>query len=348
MVILYSVRVLYSVFCIASSSREYTTDRATHSPMRPATRLSQALLYSCGAFFANPWKVPVHLLVGDTYAVGYSHFRRDHHTSANLRLHLACCLLQLLGNFGLLHTLDAMLGYQGIVRPVSLVSGVSWALCQLLCPAPPACRALAAAAIAAAYAMAPHLVPGHSIEFFAFGAMTAAMLPARAPKADPCRAGLSPVRWLPALLIYFGHWLALERGLAHVAGGALAHRKMEVNVGLLALVGSASLLTRPVAASTVVGAYAGRAAHVLTGQPHLYFFSLAFLALGCQAVSHALTGERVRARRRRAAAHHRQHGQLRPSLCRRIPSLLGAGLPATPAALPLQRCGQSRMPREQH
>jgi hypothetical protein len=290
--------------------------------MRLATRLSQALLYSCGAFYTNPWKVPVQFLVGDTYAVGYSHFRRDHHTSANLRLHLACCVLQLLGNFGLLHALDAMLGYQGTVRPVSFASAVPWVLCQLLCPAPPGCRALAAAAIAAAYAVAPCLAPGHSIELLAFGSMTLAMLPARAPKADPSRAGLSPARWLPTLLFLFGHWLALERGLACVAGGALAHRRVEVNVGLLALVGTISLLPNPVTASTIVGAYAGRAAHVLTRQPHLYFFSLAFLAVACQGVSHALTGERVRGSPR--------------TFCRRIPSLSVVGLSAACCQIVLQ------------
>jgi hypothetical protein len=287
--------------------------------MRLTTRLSQALLYSCGAFFANPWKVPVHLVVGDTYAVAYSHFRRDHHTSANLRLHLACCLLHLLGNFGLLHALDAMLGYQGVVRLVSLSSASSWALYQLLSPAPLVCRALAAAAIAAAYAVAPRLAPGHALELLALGTMVLAMLPARALKADPALVGLSPVRWLPTWLLFFGHWLALERGLAHVAGGAFVHRRVQVNLVLLALVGCTSLLTRPVTASTLVGAYASRAAHVLTGQPHLYFYSLAFLALGCQAVSHALTGEKVRG----ACCHSSNAGPAAPASSWRIRCVVG-------------------------
>jgi len=214
-----------------------------HIPMR----IAQALLYSAGAFYANPLKVPIHLLVGDSYAVGYAHFRRDHHTNANLRLHLACAVLQLLGNFGSLHALDAALGYA--LHPLSLCTAATWALCQLACPAPTACRVLAATAICAAYLFAPYVAHGHAIELATLCMMALAMLPG-APK--------SPVRWGTTLLCFFGSWLGLQEAVARFAGGSLEPQSVSVNVCLLSLMAALSLLRRPVAVSTVAGAYASR------------------------------------------------------------------------------------------
>ena len=43
--------------------------------------LSRGLLYSMGPFFAHPLKPAANMLFGDTYAMAYKHFRRDHTVS---------------------------------------------------------------------------------------------------------------------------------------------------------------------------------------------------------------------------------------------------------------------------
>lgn len=123
---------------------------------------------------------------------------------------------------------------------------------------------LASAAICGAFLVAPRLEPrSHRLEALALILMVVALLPARPRPGSP---GLSPTRWVPALLLFFGHWVSLHELLARVAGNALAPRSLEVNAALALLLCAVSMLPHPAAPSTVVGAHATRAAFVLTGQ----------------------------------------------------------------------------------
>ena len=259
-------------------------------PMRAATRLSQALLYAPGAFFTHPLKPLLFWLLGERYSLGYAHFRRDHSAPTNLRLHLACAALQLGANFALLHELDDKIGGG---RLLSTLAAGGWSLCQLLSPAPAAPKLLAAIAIGAAHACADALRPDHTTEIATCAMMMLAMWPTRTSTGVQPTLSSFALRSLPTLLVFFGVWMSLERALSHYAAGRLVQQRVWVNGGLLSLIFCASLRTRPVTVSTIIGACAGRVAHVLTGEPHLYFFSMAFFAMGCQGLSHTLSGQPV-------------------------------------------------------
>ena len=75
--------------------------------MSLSTSIISSLVYAPGAFFFFPWKPAVQAYIGDTYEVGYKFFRRDHSEPTNVCLHLVALAWQLLGNFGVLNTLDA-------------------------------------------------------------------------------------------------------------------------------------------------------------------------------------------------------------------------------------------------
>lgn len=121
-----------------------------------------SLLYSPGVFYFYPFKPVLHAAIGDSYDVGYKYFRRDHNEPTNVALHLVALVWQLLGNFGLLKTLDIAIRDHGhtldiVDRPLSLSSAVLWALMQLFSSAPWSCRILSTLMIAGAYNVAPLL-----------------------------------------------------------------------------------------------------------------------------------------------------------------------------------------------
>eukprot|EP00729_Bicosta_minor_P001421 gene1421-15843_t len=69
-------------------------------------RLLQGVLYGGAPFFAYPWKPLLNALVGSSYSVAYSHFRRDHKYATNLAAHLLCLVWQLGSNYALLDHID--------------------------------------------------------------------------------------------------------------------------------------------------------------------------------------------------------------------------------------------------
>ena len=118
-------------------------------------------LYAPGCFFFYPWKPLGHAAWSDSYATAYEHFRRDHSIGSNLALHIVALAWQLLGNFGLLTTLDSRLGLATAlgIRPLSAATACMWATSLLLSPAPVLVSLQSSVAIALAYAAAPYLSP---------------------------------------------------------------------------------------------------------------------------------------------------------------------------------------------
>ncbi len=136
--------------------------------MGPTLLISQVLLYFPGTFLCYPWKPLVNWAVGDSFAVGYAHFRRDHATPLNLALHFVCLVGQLVANFGVVGVLDAvvadpLLGTSG-ARVISTATAIAWVATLLLCPVPIVVRLLSAAAVAGAYVKAPDIAVSRSTE----------------------------------------------------------------------------------------------------------------------------------------------------------------------------------------
>ena len=71
--------------------------------------LGKAILFTPGTFFCYPYKPLLLWLSKATYRKSYKHFRAGHADGLNLGLHVACLLLQLIGNFAFLAALDTAL-----------------------------------------------------------------------------------------------------------------------------------------------------------------------------------------------------------------------------------------------
>lgn len=266
-------------------------------------RLSQAALFAGGPFFCYPLKPQLNTLYGDSYTVAYRHFRRDHHGAANLLCHLVCLCFQVLGNFALLHTLDAALpaiqpgAVLGFPCPLlSTAALLSWVVALVPSGAPPVCRLLSLAALWGAYCAAPVVAANRTLlEPCVIAAFVAAMA-----LGDGARGlGLHGFEWgkrggvvIAAALLCVWHfaWAAAQPKIA----GALAAHAHEAALGMVALMlAVAFVLRNPLVPIVFLGAIGCRALSFATGSAALYFWGCAFSASLCQGVSHAMTGERA-------------------------------------------------------
>jgi hypothetical protein len=135
--------------------------------MKILEHLTQSLLYAPGTFFCFPWKPIINQIIGDSYSVGYFHFRRDHHGKVNLACHIACLILQVLSNFGLLNCIDLYFQSHGYYesRMFSNITAGMWVLYLLTLtrygptshPIPIICTILAVISIFGGYYFAPFL-----------------------------------------------------------------------------------------------------------------------------------------------------------------------------------------------
>ena len=108
-----------------------------------------------------PWKPFINFAVGDSFQIAYAHFRRDHATPLNLALHSVCLVGQLVANFGILGALDSFFFASPVIvqgwsiRPIAAATAALWAGTLLTCPVAFLVRVASAAAVAAAYFVAP-------------------------------------------------------------------------------------------------------------------------------------------------------------------------------------------------
>ena len=141
--------------------------------------LSAPFLYAPGAFFFYPHKLLFLYLVGDTYEIGYKHFRRDHSkrlkyvfflrfekknartnvtlSKHSLLLHIIALVWQLVGNFGVLNEIDNMMA--GTNRTFSFVSALLWISILTFSPAPKIVSLCSVVSIVAAFYTAPYIKP---------------------------------------------------------------------------------------------------------------------------------------------------------------------------------------------
>jgi len=257
-----------------------------------------ALLYAPGAFFFYPWKALALLSVGDTYAVAYKHFRRDHSDATNLLLHGVALSWQLLGNFGLIAAVDRVLFPHVNFRPISTLTSISWMATLQLSPAPSICSQASIASIAVAYAIAPRLAPstienGSMVCFVAVLCGTSLTL-APSVTVDDGRASVASrlARNLATALAYFGVAIA-ARWAASPWQGQLASSASAVNLGLAALMVLFSMLPKPVVPCVLGGILVARPLAELTGQGVLLLYGNAFMAQLSQGIAHDVSRQKA-------------------------------------------------------
>jgi hypothetical protein len=268
-----------------------------------AIGVSSAILYAPGAFFFYPWKSMMNALVGDSYEIAYKHFRRDHSDSANIAMHIVALVFQLLGNFGLLSSIDNILvkksGFSSeIAQPfgglLPAITAALWILSVLTAPAPPSCRVIAASAVTAGCIAAP-LVSAHTVEIgcmtiFVAVAFTASLV----FESLRLKRRRSLAEVVPAAVkagVILGILVAIRIGVDRVWGGAWQSHTPEAVGGLVAVLVALAFLPHPIKPVVIFGAFACRVVSVLTQQEALLFFSAAFTAMVMQGQSHDITQE---------------------------------------------------------
>jgi len=251
------------------------------------------MLYSPGAFFFYPYKPLAHLLWGDSYAVAYKHFRRDHSSALNLVLHVVALSWQLLGNFGLLGCVDDLLhphvtkALPWLSRPLSTSTALLWSATLLASPAPRAASLISSFCIGAACAVSPVLEP-RRVECASMVAYLSALV-------------VSKLKWSGAQGLkgdifhackYFGLLL-----FARLAGArwhdALSAKARALNVGLAFVMVALGSLSKPTVPAVVGGALLARPLGELTGQDWLLFYGAAFAAQVSQGVAHDVSRQKA-------------------------------------------------------
>lgn len=255
--------------------------------------LSRGLLYSMGPFFAHPLKPAANMLFGDTYAMAYKHFRRDHTKPANLRMHVVALGLQLFSNFSLLQLLDTAL--QQYLGPtfipkvfgvsVSLVAStaIAWAATLLACPSPAWCRLLSVVSIATAASVTSftiHTVTPLQFEAGALSLFNAVML---------WSVGVNGATLYSMLFTAF--FVVLGQGLNLTPyAGFMAEYGAHAAVGCTgALFAMAILLADPVTAVVAVGHLSLHWAGTLCSQPALQYLGFAYTAMMLQDQAHKVS-----------------------------------------------------------
>lgn len=254
-------------------------------------RLLQAALFANSYFYASPWKLALHRVVGGDYATGYTHFRRDHVSWLNLLAHQACLVAQAGGNFAVLHALDKYMGWTGVVS-LRGVTCVAWSALQGTATAPPLARMLAVTVIAASALMAPALnaagVEAFFVSSFALVFVLASSLGIRGKQGRL----VNWRTWLPNIVGVYGGLEVLWRVLARVLHRWHPAAPMPAAMVLVALqLLLAAVSAKPTVPSVLFGLVGSRVAHLLTGVEAFHFYSLGFLGQGFQGLSHKLSGE---------------------------------------------------------
>lgn len=261
-------------------------------PASPGMLLVQTLLYSAGPFFTYPWKPLLNVVAGDSYAVGYKHFRNDHTDPLNLGLHVVCLFFQVTGNFGFLwHLDDALLQHQptavlGAWRALSASSLVVWSLALALSPASFSCTALSVTCLVGAFLGAPWLAAhGPELEAAMLILFLAVLAAASVLVKDPKRH-VPFTQWMPSAGFFFVVWVTSSRTLTKLFGGELRALAPQANAVQAVVMVLAASRPDPVTVSVIAGALLSRANAILTGQPAVFFYGLAFFAMALQGLAH--------------------------------------------------------------
>lgn len=258
--------------------------------MSLSTSIISSLVYAPGAFFFFPWKPAVQAYIGDTYEVGYKFFRRDHSEPTNVCLHLVALAWQLLGNFGVLTTLDAkMFGDNTLlsqIRPLSALTAMQWAALLVMSPAPHAVSTLSVLAIIGAYLSAPNLSP-HGLELGCTVAFVAVLTLTQAFRGKRLKHQLQSMATTAG---YFGIAFTASRGAAHWRGTFADDSSTRlINIALFVLMSVLGMLPKPTVPCVFGGVLAVRIAGELTTQDALLFWGAAWVAQLSQGIAHKVS-----------------------------------------------------------
>ena len=248
----------------------------------------QAIFFSGASFFSWPWKPLLCFLYGDTYRVGYQHFRRDHHTALNLVAHLIALVVQLAGNFGLLANLDGI--YFPSRRYLSNGTAVLWiASLAMQHESPLIVRLCSTLSIVAALRWAT-FVSATTIELGAISGFLLLFSLGELQGLEGKGGRVQPWKSVPKIALIFGSWLLIWQPSYPLAGALRDNVALVVKFLVPALFAS-SALSQPTIPSVIVGGFGCRIAYHLTQNSAFLYFSLGFFGSLCQAVSHGISRE---------------------------------------------------------
>eukprot|EP00036_Acanthoecidae_sp_10tr_P013042 CAMPEP_0206293032 /NCGR_PEP_ID=MMETSP0106_2-20121207/3932_1 /ASSEMBLY_ACC=CAM_ASM_000206 /TAXON_ID=81532 /ORGANISM="Acanthoeca-like sp., Strain 10tr" /LENGTH=263 /DNA_ID=CAMNT_0053723623 /DNA_START=166 /DNA_END=953 /DNA_ORIENTATION=+ len=221
-----------------------------------------------------------------SYHTAYANFRRDHADPCNLAVHTLALVGQVTANFALLHELDRTLGpVGGVGSVVSRTTVAGWAgMLAIQTDAPVVVRAVAVTGIAAAHV--------HRAECGALWCGVVSSTVAAVVEGVILHVALRKqtlAEWKTLLAIRVGVQVAVA-----AYPGALAECRAPVATAAVATVVGLALFGKPTDWSRLnvfhFGLIAGPVA-VLTGNPSLYFWGLAYQASMFQGVGHVLCRE---------------------------------------------------------
>ncbi|RLO13743.1 hypothetical protein DYB28_007817 [Aphanomyces astaci] len=260
-----------------------------HNDMAATTStILQAILFVSPQFYCYPWKPLLNAAIGDTYDVALKHFLVNHKTAPNLVLHCVCMVVQLLGNFCFLQTVDDIL-FPSRPRPLSILTAVTW-IVYLLRRAPSApwwVQLASASSIAAAAAVAPSLVPhGEFVSLVLLATFLGVLLLVHAIGFHKSLHTVASVLSTLVLVGFHVLWSALPHHLASISDHTVL-----INCVFLSLMLLISLVKNPLVPSVAYGYLVGHALAAITGQAWLFFFSFGFFGSVLQSVSHLVTKE---------------------------------------------------------
>ena len=250
-----------------------------------AQHASSVLLFAPGAFFFYPWKPVMLYLAGDSYSVGYRHFRRDHSIGINLALHCVSLCWQLVANFGFLNAIDQRLTLTVLARPLSLCTAIMWSVTLIISPAPIMPSIISVLGIAAAFIAAPH-VPPHALEYGGMGAFFSAIC--LATMMQPTPKGAAAFAQFAQRLSHTLKMFALATVMRLAATpwrGEFSGLAMYANVVVGLVVCGLATLPKPTKPLVIAGLLV-RAVGEATHQEALLYYGNAFFAQLSQGVSH--------------------------------------------------------------
>lgn len=255
-----------------------------------STGISQAVLYAFGPFFGNPIKPILNHLLGDGYEIAYTHFRRDHSSGPNIRMHLVCLFFQLLANFALMQELDSKLvahqiphEINGVAVNFSTTTAALWSLTLCFTPAPLICTLLSIGSIyAAMFTVSSFPTEMVWLEPVSIAIFLAVLFLSLGVTKATLGKLVFWVGWATgwhAVAIYGAGYLGSEHAVTYTVATTLF---------LLVLAGA---LANPVKPVVITGAVLLHVGAAVCNEPALLFWACAYSGMGLQGAAHDTSGQ---------------------------------------------------------
>ena len=200
------------------------------------------------------------------------------------RLHLACLVMQLAGNFSLLGEFDDLLSRGSKSGGIlSASTALAWGASLAASPAPTPVKVAAIASIAAGWKLGPRLRLHWVNMTAAMGVVVALAIETHVLKKSPFGPTFAGV-----VAAHLGLWKVLS---SPGWRGCLSAYKGPVTAAALSALAAAASKEDPVALVVLLGSFTLWPLSLLTDTPALAFYGLGYLATAAQGAAHAMSGE---------------------------------------------------------